>query len=203
MMAGSIIADPGELFRDALMKTKILYSIDTGSRNVKHLYDLISWGREARSEYIFYSEIDEFAVKSDGTGDLTKADFYAEVHVSFEMDTLEAERQKIESSHRYLVSPGIESIKDSTPIELLRHNFGADNLYISGDSCSCFQMVVNQELGAIHFEFIKILEDRVTKIESCGIGSSVSINKIYTTAAELIKKYSDIPYFRFTGAIRE
>ena len=185
------------------MNKVLLHSINADSRDAKTLYDLIGWGREAKSEYIFHSEIDEAALRTDGTGDLLKSEFYAEVHVSFEQDVFEVEKNKIENSHRYFVCPNIERLKGSTPNELLRHNFGSEYLYISGDSNSCFLMVVNQGFSAVHFVFIKIFKDRVTKIESYGRGKTVTIDEIYTSATELMAKYKEIPYFRFTGAIRE
>lgn len=65
-----------------------LFSVSANSLAVKTLYEVFSWGREATAEYLYHGEIDVKAVKTDGTGNLAVAEYYASVEVSFEPDVI-------------------------------------------------------------------------------------------------------------------
>jgi len=73
----------------------VILNLKPQDTNVKTLYDVFSWGRDALAEYFYYAEIEKSALKPDGTGDLSKSEYFAEVTVSFESDVISAAKSDL------------------------------------------------------------------------------------------------------------
>ncbi len=185
------------------MDISVLHAIPPGSRDVKVLYDVFSWGREALAEYLYFGEIDAKAVKDDGTGDLSRADYHASVEVSFEEDTLDVARDDLASCSSFAGPPAIDALRNTTPETFFE---GIDSDYTYRIGChdnACSLMVVVHWTRSVIFRTWSIMEDRVTEITVTGKGNQITIGEMYKRFSELNEKYRSIPYRKFTGAIRE
>jgi len=174
------------------------------SKDVKYLYDVFSWGREALAEYIFHGEIDSRAMKEDGTGDLAQADYSASVEVSFEIDTLDVARSTISSSKLMPLFPSLEVFSDKTPEAFFDTVNAPDGSYlVDCDGTHCFIAIVVNFSKTVVFKNVSVDDHRTKEITVVGKGSEIELGEMYNKAASLAETYSDIPYNLFTGAIRE
>ena len=180
-----------------------LHSVPPESIDVKTLYEVFSWGREALGEYIYFAEVDRDGLKEDKTGDLTKAAYYADVEVSFEGDTLSVTKDTIFRSSHYLKLPSIDSIGLATPHELFQKPFGGEEFLINSGADHCFIMRAVSWSKTVVFIKLLIEGDRTTTIQVASEGNKLKIKDMYERAEQLIETYSSIPMNRFSGAIRE
>ncbi len=180
-----------------------LLSVDPESKEVKVLYDVFSWGREALGEYIYFAEIDSKGYKDDGTGDLTKAEYHASVEVCFEDDVLEVAQNNIAKASALPIQPSINAIGNISPHELFQHHLGAEEFYIDSGSNHCFSMRLISSFQTVSFIKAETLENRTTTIRVSGKGTDISIGQMYETATRLINRYKAIPYNQFSGATRD
>ena len=185
------------------MQAVELHSIEPESKNVKTLYEIFSWGREALGEYLYHAEIDSKGVKEDGTGDLNKAEYNASVEVSFETDVLDVAKNIITQSRRLQTMPSIDVIGKINPSELFQNNLGAEEFFINGGSNHCFILRAVSCSKTVVFVRYSVEDGRTTEIQVTGKGTEIKLSELYDTAIKLIEKYKQIPVNKFSGAIRE
>jgi len=180
-----------------------LLSVPPESKEVKTLYEVFSWGREALAEYLFFAEIDSSGLKEDGSGDLLKAKYWADVEVSFESDTLAVAKDTILCSSSYPLMPNIESIGIVSPHELFQSQLGAGDFLISSGSDYCYIMRAVSWSKTVLFIKVSVENDRTTTIQVASTGSKIKLKYMHERANELIELYKSIPMHLFSGAIRE
>ena len=181
-----------------------LFSVPANSLAVKTLYEVFSWGREATAEYLYHGEIDINAVKTDGTGDLTIADYYASVEVSFESDVIDVNNTSIIESACWEHAPPFETIENLTPAEMVKlHASARTPLLIESNNTSCFSLGILNFNNACILSRIMVNDGRDKEIRVFGKGSRISIGAMLTRANWLSEYYKNIPLHKFTGAIRE
>lgn len=180
-----------------------LYSVEPDSKDVKTLYEVFSWGREALGEYLYHGEIDSRGVKEDGTGNLNEAEYYASVEVSFETDVLDVAKNAIAHSPLLPTIPSIDAIGQTTPNELFQNNLGSEEFFIHGGSNHCFIMRAVSWSKLVVFVKLVVEDNRTTEIRVVGKGTEIKISDLYKTAKRLIDRYKSIPANQFSGAIRE
>jgi hypothetical protein len=181
-----------------------LFSVPANSLSVKTLYEVFSWGREATAEYLYHGEIDVNAVKTDGTGDLAVAEYYASVEVSFEPDVIDANKKSIIKSTYWERIPSLDTIEHLTPAELAKLYTNAKApLLIESSNTSCFSLSFISFNGACVLSRIMINDERNTEIRVFGKGSRISLVEMLERAKWLGEHYQNIPQNRFTGAFRE
>lgn len=194
-------------------QTTIIHQVPPESSDVKKLYEVFSWGREAMAEYLYYGEIDSSAVKEDGTGDLSKAEFHAEVSVSFEEDAINAEAANLRNYRRNgFKSPrfsidnelGDESFCDLTPADISSGSNTADyeNLIAISDQ-DYSQFLVVGPAHNICFRYTRVEPDRITSISVVAKGEFATMDWLYEHFNDLVERYQTLPKQRFEGAIRE
>jgi hypothetical protein len=181
-----------------------LFSVPANSLAVKTLYEVFSWGREATAEYLYHGEIDINAVKADGTGDLTIAEYYASVEVSFESDVIDVNNTSIIESANWEPAPPFDTIESLTPAEMVKlHGSARSPLLIESSSTSCFSLSILNFNNACILSRIKVDEGRNKEVRVFGKGSSISLGAMLARANWLSDHYKNIPQNKFTGAIRE
>ena len=194
-------------------QTTILHEIAPDSSDVKKLYDVFSWGREASAEYLYYGEIDSNAVKEDGTGDLTKAAFHAEVSVSFEEDAINVEKASLKDyrhhgfkSPRFSIDNEIngDSFPDLTPADLCPESINNEyrNLISISDKDYSHFMIVGVT-QTVYFRYISIESGRVTTISVAANDQFATMAWLFEHFNDLVERYQELPMQQFTGAIRE
>ena len=194
-------------------QTTILHEIDPDSSEVKKLYDVFSWGREASAEYLYYGEIDSNAVKEDGTGDLTKAAFHAEVSVSFEEDAISVETANLKDyrhhgfkSPRFSIENEIngDAFPDLTPADLCPESINDEyrNLISISDKDYSHFMIVGIT-QTVYFRYVNIDAGRVMTISVAANDQFATMAWLFEHFNGLVKRYQELPMQKFTGAIRE
>ncbi len=185
------------------METIEVHSVPPESQDVKTLYEVFSWGREALGEYIYFAEVDRAGLREDRTGDLTKASYYADVEVSFEDDTLNVAKDTILRSSYYPKLPSIDAIGAITPQELFEGTLREEEFLINNGADHCFIMRTVSSSNFVLFIKLSLEGDRTTTIQVANKGNNLKIKDIYERAVQLMELYESIPMNRFSGAIRE
>ncbi|PWQ92542.1 hypothetical protein [Leucothrix pacifica] len=193
-------------------QTTILHEISPDSADVKTLYEVFSWGREASAEYLYYGEIDSSAVKQDGTGDLTKAAFHAEVSVSFEEDAISVETANLKDyrhhgfkSPRFSIDNEIgDNFPNLTPAELIPTSTTDEyrNLISISDKDYSHFMIVGV-FQMVYFRYVRIDDSRITTISVIAGDEFATMEWLFQHFNDLVERYQDLPMQRFSGAIRE
>lgn len=193
--------------------TTVIHAIEPSSTDVKTLYQVFSWGREAMAEYLYYGEIDSAYLQEDGTGNLDGTRFYAEVSVSFEADALQAEQENLQNYRR----AGVKMPRFSLDTELGYADFSnlvpsdfvsssprpgyASLLAISDVDYSVFE--INEMAGNASFRYVRIEPERVTTIYLQAGEQFATVDWMYNHFHELVEKYQSLPMHTYTGATRE
>jgi hypothetical protein len=187
-----------------VLETVVLHSIEPESKEVKTLYDVFSWGQEATAEYLFFGEIDKQSLKPDGTGDVSQCQIRASVDVSFESDVLEVAKNQIQMSTQNSLAPDLESLSGESPDSIIQiFNDNDMDLLIDSGNDFCSLLCINTHGRNVWLKYVAILEDRVTNILVMGAGHEKSAEWLVAKYLLLVSKYKDIPYSKFSGAIRE
>lgn len=193
-------------------ETTVLFRADRNSLEVRTLYNVFSWGREALGEYLFYGEIDSRAVKTDNTGDLSKAGFHAEVSVNFESDVLSTAHAEcghyLENAARYgkfslFSSIGGRQLADMNPEEICACISSDSALIVSATANGYRTFNANPRLGIVQFTSTRIDSERVTTIRVAAKDHSYVAGWLWSRFITLCQEYADLPMARFHGAIRE
>lgn len=185
-------------------QTTILHSIEPNSPDVKTLYEVFSWGREAMAEYLYYGEIDHLAVNEDGTGDLSKAAFHAEVSVSFEQDVIDAETQNLKNYRRHGFKSPRFSIENERGRDVSQTTNTQDYeslIDLSDQHYSQFRVVGFAQ--NICFRYTRIEPNRVISIVVVANEAFATIEWMYQHFNDLVERYRILPMQEFSGAIRE
>ncbi len=189
----------------------VVHSIEPDSKEVRILEDVFSWGREAIGEYFYFAEIESSALKSDGTGDLSKADYFAEVTVSFESDVLKVAKADLQTllsgeydSFDSNFKVGGVALGDMSPVQL--HTFLKAPEYVSvistgNDEFKTFN--ADGFFNTVFFRAILIEHDRVREIKVWSKSKHTDVNWLYAKFTTLVSKYQSIPINRFTGSKRQ
>ncbi len=187
------------------MEIVVLYEVPPDSEQVRTLYEVFSWGREAMGEYLFYGEIDKKAVKADGTGDLTLADYSASVEVSFEEDFLAYAKSEIEELAPQLpIVPGPPERVMLTPSEISSSSMWKGLWVIErSDRQAIFLYNDDQFSDAVILRLYSILDNRVTEISVSAHGGGITVSEMWHRFSKLLSRYNEIPMRHFAGAIRE
>ncbi len=197
--------------KTAKFEAIVVHRVEHNSKDVKVLGDVFSWGREALGEYFFFAEIEKSALKPDGTGDLSLAEYFAEVTVSFESDTLNVANSELQSFSSGNYEPfdvnfqvGGVTLGDMNPAQL--HSFLKVPEYVSIISTNDSKFSTFNADGFfknVYFRSVAIDQGRVTEIKVWSKSKDTDVNWLYSRFNELIVEYQDIPMNKFNGAIRQ
>ena len=187
------------------MEIVVLYDVPPNSEQTKILYEVFSWGREATGEYLYYGEIDKEAVKSDGTGDLTLANYSGSVEVSFEEDFLAYAKFEVEDLAPQLpVVPSPPGRVKLTPSELSKSDMWKGQWLVERSGRhAIFLYNDDPYTGTVILRLYSILDRRVKEISVSARGDDISVSEMWSRFSTLVTRYNEIPMRRFTGAIRE
>jgi hypothetical protein len=183
----------------------VLYEVPPNSEQVRTLYNVFSWGREARGEYLYYGEIDKKAVKTDGTGDLALAEYSASVEVSFEEDFLAYTKSEIKDLAPQLpIAPSPLELVMLSPREFSKSDKWKGRWVIErSDRHAIFLYNDDPSAGVVMLRLYSIIDNRVTEISVSARGSGITVSEMWNRFSGLLSRYNEIPMRRFTGAIRE
>lgn len=184
------------------MSRVILHQAAPESDNVKTLLEVFSCGREPRGEYLYLAEIDEKALKEDGTGDLDIADYVATVEVSFEQDWLFYTRQNVVYATDYPPAPSMDSIAHLTPEQHLEELGEFDgSMLLDSNSYQCSLLTIVRFANNVLFKYLTHYKGRTTQIAVKSRGGDITLAEMHQRFRELVEEYGDIPMRHFTGAI--
>lgn len=194
-----------------LFEPVVILNLEPQDTKVKTLYEVFSWGREALAEYFYYAEIEKSALKPDGTGDLSKSAYFAEVTVSFESDVMDVAKSDL---HTISLSEldafsldqkiGGITMGNANPLQVISllnspEYFSAISIEKNG-----FQTFnTNGFSKSVYFRSIKVEQDRVTEIKVWSKSNETNIGWLHSRFINLVNSYKNIPMNRFLGAIRE
>lgn len=195
-----VLMDPAIPFR-----VVVLHDVPPESTEVKTLYEVFGWGRESRGEYLYYGEIDDRALRDDGTGDLTTAAYHGSVEVSFgEVD--------VDDAGYYLETYGdgkslfsldsVAGLSATQVCERLGDDQDADLIFAVDDDSFAI-IFVETWRPTVTLRHSRLDGERVTEINVTGHGDEVSFEWMLRRFDELVDRYREIPMNRFTGAIEE
>ncbi|MDC7808341.1 hypothetical protein PQS31_16110 [Luteimonas sp BLCC-B24] len=156
------------------------------------------------AEYLYHGEINAEALRPDGTGDLSVAEYAASVEVSFEPDVIGVNRQKIDGASTLDYSLSLVELGDLTAqaaSKLFGQPYG-DVLLESGKD-SLITLWADATSGACFISAIQIRGERSQEIRVFGAGPRVTLGTLIGRAESLRQRYRDIPMHRFSGAVRE
>lgn len=190
--------------QESAMQIATVYSVPPESLDVRTLYEVFGWGRKAMAEYLYHGEINAEAIRPDGTGDLSVADYAASVEVSFEPDVIEVNRQKIDDASTLDPSPSLEGLGGLTVQEAskLFEQTHCDVLIGSGKN-SLYSLRADAMSGSCILSAIETCTERSQEVRVFGAGSRVTLDTLLARAEALQLRYGSIPMNRFSGAVRE
>lgn len=193
-----------ESAQGSAMQIATLHSVPPESLDVRTLYEVFGWGREAMAEYLYHGEINAEAIRPDGTGDLSVADYAASVEVSFEPDVIEVNRQKIDDASTLDPSTSLEGLGGLTVQEAskLFEQTHCDVLIGSGKN-SLYSLRADAMSGSCILSAIEACAERSQEVRVFGAGSRVTLDTLLARAEALQLRYGSIPMNRFSGAVRE
>gem|GEM_PF-5288791 len=168
-------------------------------------------GERSHGEYLYYGEIDSRAVKEDGTGDLSIAEIFLQVDVSFERDVIGVANSNLNNYRsgkyeRFLIDQKISEkpISEFKPKDLSSLVESSDFVSVLDVGESSFSTLnIYGDIGIVFFEYNKILESRVTEITVWSKGAEINIGWMHQRFLTLVEEYHQIPMSKFTGAPRD
>jgi hypothetical protein len=190
------------------LPTKILLQLAPESTAVKTLYDVFSWGQEAKGEYLFYGEIDRPAVKQDGTGDLSLASFAAQVSVSFESDLRAVVQEDIQhyistnnqSKHSFENFLNEFDRGNFTPAQTCLFLNSVHEIVIDVSKNSYRRLMADNNSPFVVLYAALIERDRITEITLRSSNQQTNLKWLWEKFDSLCREYAEIPYVRFEGA---
>ncbi|RUR70924.1 hypothetical protein EJP67_28085 [Variovorax guangxiensis] len=195
------------LDKNATMDILMQRPVDTDAPGV--LDDIYSWGREPFGEYFFYFAADAKVV-SDGKVNATVAPHsHIEAYVTFETDAVAVER---EMQHR-VASLTYGSTQDGRAFldGMLGRPIGDWGHYpqypvigaLSSDGSSASWFDFNRWGSAsLGLTFVRLEQDRAIHIKAFSNDPHAVPRQLLEHWHEIVSVYAQIPYKRFTGAIR-
>lgn len=189
----------------------VIHEISPTEKNVKTLDQVFSWGREAMGEYFYYGETEQSAIKSDGTGDLSKAEYFAEVTVSFEPDVTnvaksEARTFTSSSYARFDIAAqvGESKLGDLNPNQLSSRLKTPDYVSVISAENNRFQTFHSDGFfKTVYFRDVSIEQNRVREIKVWSKSENTNIAWLHSRFIDLVGKYETIPMNEYTGAVRQ
>ncbi|MDR7192421.1 hypothetical protein [Luteimonas terrae] len=186
------------------MKITTILSVPPESLDVRTLYEVFGWGREAMAEYLYHGEINAEALRPDGTGDLSIAEYAASVEVSFEPDVIGVNRQRIDGASTLDHSLSLVELGDLTAQEASQL-FGQPHgdVLLESDENSLYTLWADAASGVCVISAIQTCAERSQEVRVFGAGCGVTLGTLLARAETLRQRYRDIPMHRFSGAVRE
>ncbi|KZN40036.1 hypothetical protein N483_17775 [Pseudoalteromonas luteoviolacea NCIMB 1944] len=181
-----------------------LFSIEPGSVDVVKIDKVFI--TDPQAEYIYHAEIDTNAVNRDGIGELYKARYFAQVSVSFEDDFREVALHRLEYNQENEFYAEDESVLKSfyplSPSALIEQAASSGPWLLYVDDDWFIELHINLDVNNVYFIYTEINGERCTSIKVWAEGDFLTIGDMHSKLNQLIRKYEDMPYQHFKGAVR-